>query len=316
MLSETLSGTTDTLTEAAAKTVAGFTAQSFQQKNIAGDGSTVVDIYYNRNSYGVSYRYLNTPCGCKCMPAGASYRFGAAVTVAEAATAPGLHSAAGAPAISRCPHRMWRSQAPSRPTAIPAYTVEHYQQNLAGDGYDLVEVDTEHLTGETDTTATANPKAYTGFTFDGTVEGTVASGNIAGDGSLVLKLYYTRNSYEVTYALTRAQCPRTQVHCRKRRLGNTAPLVTVAEAATAKGHTFSGWSTGDFTMLHRMWRSQAPLRPTHSVTVEYYFDKVQDTDMTRVQSVTYGGNIHNSGGGRTPTGTAYTIRWTGSKTTA
>ena len=56
MLSETLSGTTDTLTAAAAKTVAGFTAQSFQQKNIAGDGSTVVDIYYNRNSYGVSYR--------------------------------------------------------------------------------------------------------------------------------------------------------------------------------------------------------------------------------------------------------------------
>ena len=56
MLSETLSGTTDTLTAAAAKTVAGFMAQSFQQKNIAGDGSTVVDIYYNRNSYGVSYR--------------------------------------------------------------------------------------------------------------------------------------------------------------------------------------------------------------------------------------------------------------------
>ena len=26
----------------------------------------------------------------------------------------------------------------------------------------------------------------------------------------------------------------------------------------------------------------------YNVTVEYYFDKVQDTDMTRVQSVTYG----------------------------
>ena len=65
-----------------------------------------------------------------------------------------------------------------------------------------MEADTEHLTGETDTTATANPKTYTGFTFDGTVEGTVASGNIAGDGSLVLKLYYTRNSYDVTYAYT------------------------------------------------------------------------------------------------------------------
>ena len=34
------------------------------------------------------------------------------------------------------------------------------------------------------------------------MEDTVASGNIAGDGSLVLKLYYTRNSYGVTYAYT------------------------------------------------------------------------------------------------------------------
>ena len=62
--------------------------------------------------------------------------------------------------------------------------------------------ETEELTGKTDTIATANPKTYTGFTLDRTVEGTVASGNIAGDGSLVLKLYYTRNSYDVTYALS------------------------------------------------------------------------------------------------------------------
>ena len=38
-------------------------------------------------------------------------------------------------------------------------------------GYTLAE--TENLTGETDTTATANPKTYTGFAFDGTAEGTV-----------------------------------------------------------------------------------------------------------------------------------------------
>ena len=57
------------------------------------------------------------------------------------------------------------------------YKVEHYQQNLEDDGYTLAE--TENLTGETDTTATANPKTYTGFAFDGTAEGTVASGNIA-----------------------------------------------------------------------------------------------------------------------------------------
>lgn len=48
-----------------------------QQKNIAaGDNGTVVDLYYNRNSYGVSYYHtLNTPAGASALPAGASYRF-------------------------------------------------------------------------------------------------------------------------------------------------------------------------------------------------------------------------------------------------
>ena len=77
-----------------------------------------------------------------------------------------------------------------------AYKVEHYTENLDGT-WKLEE--TENLTGTTDTTATASPKAYTGFTYDETVEGTLISGNIAGNGSLVLKLYYTRNSYKVSY---------------------------------------------------------------------------------------------------------------------
>ena len=47
-----------------------------------------------------------------------------------------------------------------------------------------------------------SPKTYPGFAFNGTAEGPVARGNIAGDGSPVLKLYYTRNSYEVSYAYT------------------------------------------------------------------------------------------------------------------
>jgi len=49
-------GTTGELTSAEAKTTyTGFTAQTFAQKTIAADGSTVVQIYYNRNSYTVTY---------------------------------------------------------------------------------------------------------------------------------------------------------------------------------------------------------------------------------------------------------------------
>ena len=310
MLSETLSGTTDTLTAAAAKTVAGFTAQSFQQKNIAGDGSTVVDIYYNRNSYGVSYRYLNTPAGASALPAGASYRFGAAVTVAEAATAPGYTFSGWSTGDFTMPAQDVEITGSFTANGDTAYTVEHYQQNLAGDGYDLVEADTEHLTGETDTTATANPKTYTGFTFDGTVEGTVASGNIAGDGSLVLKLYYTRNSYGVTYAYTGTVPADASALPEKAAVKYGAP-VTVAEAATAKGHTFSGWSTGDFTMPAQDVEITGSFTANpYNVTVEYYFDKAQDTDMTRVQSVTYGETFTTAAAAETDrNGVHYTLDW-------
>lgn len=75
------------------------------------------------------------------------------------------------------------------------YTVEHYLENLDGN-YALDT--TEHLKGTTDTTVTAAAKSYDNFTYDSTVPDTVASGNIAGDGSLVLKLFYTRNTYDYT----------------------------------------------------------------------------------------------------------------------
>lgn len=46
---EAKTGTTDTTTAAAAKSYTGFTAKGITQKTIAPDGSTVVDVYYDRN---------------------------------------------------------------------------------------------------------------------------------------------------------------------------------------------------------------------------------------------------------------------------
>lgn len=42
-------GTTGTETKAQAKNYEGFTAQEITQKTIAGDGSTIVNVYYKRN---------------------------------------------------------------------------------------------------------------------------------------------------------------------------------------------------------------------------------------------------------------------------
>ena len=309
---QTLHGTTGAATNAAAKSYEGFTAQAVEQKTIAADGSTVVEIKYDRNSYEVTYAYVGTaPAGASALPEKATVKYGAPVAVAAAATAPGYtFSGWSQKEDFTMPAENVTITGSFTANGNTAYTVEHYQQNLAGDGYDLVEADTEHLTGETDTTATANPKTYTGFTFDGTVEGTVASGNIAGDGSLVLKLYYTRNSYDVTYAYT-GTVPADASALPEKAAVKYGASVTVAEAATAKGHTFSGWSTGDFTMPAQDVEITGSFTANpYNVTVEYYFDKAQDTDMTRVQSVTYGETFTTAAAAETDrNGVHYTLDW-------
>lgn len=53
--SETLNGTTGTVTNAAAKAYEGFSVKTFEQKTIAAEGSTVIDIYYDRLTYTVQW---------------------------------------------------------------------------------------------------------------------------------------------------------------------------------------------------------------------------------------------------------------------
>ena len=55
--SESLNGKTGELTQAVAKNYEGFTAQPITQETIAGDNSTIVNIYYKRNVYAVKFYY-------------------------------------------------------------------------------------------------------------------------------------------------------------------------------------------------------------------------------------------------------------------
>ena len=54
-MTQTLAGTTGFATAAKAEIVEGFTAKAFGQRPIAGDGSTVIDIYYDRNTVTLTY---------------------------------------------------------------------------------------------------------------------------------------------------------------------------------------------------------------------------------------------------------------------
>lgn len=92
------------------------------------------------------------------------------------------------------PNNLYAVWAPSTNTK---YTVQYYWQNVNDDNFTLHEED--ELYGTTGATATADEKTYTGLKLNKEVDGTLLSGTIAADGSLVLKLYYIRDTYTVTF---------------------------------------------------------------------------------------------------------------------
>lgn len=79
--------------------------------------------------------------------------------------------------------------------ADTAFKVEHYTKNHNAD-YVLFE--TENKTGTTDTTVNVTPKSYAGYKFNAAKSAATMSGTIAGDGSLVLKVYYDEEAVEGT----------------------------------------------------------------------------------------------------------------------
>ena len=124
------------------------------------------------------------------------------------------------------------------------YTVNYYQQNIDDDDYTLY--NSEERTAETATQVNAIAAEREGFTFNATRS--VTTGTVAGDGSLVLNIYYDRNAYTVTYTYGGTvpagapALPATQTY----RYGQT---VTIAPNAALAGYTFSGWGvTGNMTM--------------------------------------------------------------------
>ena len=83
------------------------------------------------------------------------------------------------------------------------YKITHYTENLGTDAQGKAtwtEYASSQAVGDIGTIYTAEPMTIPGFTYDSTVEGTMASGELTANG-LELKLYYTRNSYpyEVRY---------------------------------------------------------------------------------------------------------------------
>ncbi|MFR7634629.1 MAG: InlB B-repeat-containing protein [Lachnospirales bacterium] len=278
---ETLAGTTDTTATATPKQYPGFTYDSTVEGTktegvITGDGQLVLKLYYTRNNYKVTYEYEGTPpSGASALPTEETYKYGASVTVAEDATAPGYkfsgwdHEDFTMPAEDVVIKGSFEARIDTK------YRVEHYLENLNDEGFTLEEG--KDYAATTDTKVTAEPKEYPGFTYDSTVEGTKTEGVITGDGQLVLKLYYTRNNYKVTYEYEGTP-PSGASALPTEETYKYGASVTVAEDATAPGYKFSGWDHEDFTMPAEdvVIKGSFEARNDTKYRVEHYLENLND----------------------------------------
>lgn len=200
---EAQQGTTDTDTAALDRDYTGFTAQGFRQSNIAGDGSTVVEILYARNSYSLSWHLDNGSLGGDYTQG--HVKFGVPIIAPKVEkdgyTFSGWYRDAQLQNFYIIPLVMPAEDIDvyGRLTANSgiAYKVQHYLQNADDEGYTLKE--TENHTGYTDEEVTATQKSFDYFYFNDDAHGTLLSGKIKADGSLALKLYYDRETFTVDY---------------------------------------------------------------------------------------------------------------------
>lgn len=193
---ENLAGATGAAVEAVVQTIPGYhedteNESAVKSGTIAAYGTTVLRVYYARDTYTLTFKnegeedFVSTR------------RWGERVSEPTlTVTKPG-YTLSWSPALPKT-----MPQSDSTYTAVwtakgdIAYKVEHYQQNADDDGYTLH--DTDPLTGATDAEVTA-ARNYDHFVLNESAAGTVSSGAITADGSLVLRLYYDRETLRVTF---------------------------------------------------------------------------------------------------------------------
>ncbi|HBB41931.1 MAG TPA: hypothetical protein DCZ74_00235 [Treponema sp.] len=211
---ETAAGTTGQISNSTAfiKTgITGFeTGTVTEEKIIAADGTTEVEIRYERKSYTLTYnkntgslysrdQSLVTPS----VPSAVSVRYGASVTLpsASAATCQGYtlygwaESLTGSritsfimPAANKTLYAKWN------PATNTAYTVRHLFQNASGTSYaeNLTLKAREEKTGTTGADTSASGGSFTGFTAQA-----ISQQPIKANGSTIVDVKYNRNSYDI-----------------------------------------------------------------------------------------------------------------------
>ena len=187
-------GASGAQTAARAKSYLGFTAQAITQETIAGDGSTIVNVYYKRNVYDIKF-YEEKWSG----PFGSDW---------SEITSKRITAKYGANIRDKWPGGTWKvskngSVAQSNIDVMPLGGANFYEKKQ-GNGkayYYLEDLNGNYVLDHTDTGANSSGVTVTkedryditGFTCD------IDRSPKDGSNYNGAKFYYTRNSYNVVY---------------------------------------------------------------------------------------------------------------------
>lgn len=224
----TLYGETGTDTNAVANVYEGFTVKTFSQTKINGDGSTVIEIYYDRNVYTVTWNINGTVTND-------SYRYGASITPPNAQRTG--YSFTG-----------WNSSVPNiMPDNNLSYTAQwtanNYTVSFDGNGGSASSAATVTYDG---TYGSLPTTTRTGYTFAGWFTEASAGTQITAETDVkitapqTLYAHWTANTYTVGFDLSTGE-------------GATPAAITVTYDSNyaqlpennpvKTGYSFKGWYT-------------------------------------------------------------------------
>ena len=198
---ETKTGTVGLMTAAEAKTTYdGFTALPISQATINADGSTVVNVYYDRNVYRLTW---DTDGGSYEQPV--DIRYGAEISMPDDPTKLGytFKGWEGIPEDGKMPSKDLTVKAIWEANQTAQYKVIHWQESLQAPGtYEVAQnsggnAAIETKTGKVGEVIHYSPRSYEGFELDS--EKSSGDVKITSDGTAVKNVYYNRKTYSIKF---------------------------------------------------------------------------------------------------------------------
>ncbi len=285
--SQFLTGITDTMTAASVKSYEGFTAKDFGQKNISGDNSTVIQIYYDRKTTSYTFNANNGAWNDNSTTQVVSGRYGKAVNI-SVPDRTGYHFSSwdnSVPLVFGVDNINFSAN--WIPNSDTIYKVEHWQQNINDDNYTQLTRDTQTLSGTTAENTNASAKTYAGFSAKN-----FSQKEIAADGSTVIKVYYDRNIINYTFSANGGNWSGSTAN--RTISGKFGAAVSAPSNPVCTGYTFSSWDQeipsvfgkADASLPDTTFTAGWSANTDTRYTVEHWQQNMTGLEYTRVETDT------------------------------